>query len=135
MCSPYRQLHHAVVQVRTRDLLQVARVLGVREYFPLQEPMSKLFGAACVTESLACVGTIASIAGCNPANIDPALYPLYMDYMPSGAAGCDFLMHEAFWDKCCSAASRSCASWLWQHCWVRPTTKIIFVALSRHQLG
>ena len=89
ICSPYRQLHHAVVQVRTWYFPQVARVLGVREYFPLQEPMSKLFGAACATESLACIGTIASIAGCNPANIDPTLYGLYMDYMPSGAAGCD----------------------------------------------
>ena len=67
--------------------MQVARVLGVREFFPSQKAMSELFGAACVTESLACVGTIASIFGCNPANIDPALYPLYMDYAPSGAAG------------------------------------------------
>ena len=66
----------------------MAHILGVREFLPSQKAMSMLFGAACVTESAACVGTIASLAGCNPGNINPALYPLYMDYMPSGAAGC-----------------------------------------------
>ena len=72
-----------------QSCVQVARVLGVREFFPSQKAMSALFGAACLTESLACVGTIASVSGCNPANIDPALYPLYMAYFPSGTAGCD----------------------------------------------
>ncbi len=68
--------------------MQVVRVLGVREFFPSQKAMSELFGAACVTEPFACAGTMAAIFGCNPANIDPALYPVYTVYVPSGAAGC-----------------------------------------------
>ncbi|KAK9831388.1 hypothetical protein WJX81_000112 [Elliptochloris bilobata] len=67
----------------------VARVLGVREFFPSQKAMSDLFGAACVTESLACVGTIASLLGCNWDNLDPERMPLFMSYMPSGTSMAD----------------------------------------------
>ena len=65
---------------------QIGDLVGVREFFPSQECMTALFGAACIITPELCSDAISAIMGYNPANLNWGRVPTLLTYFPSGAA-------------------------------------------------
>ncbi|KIY93101.1 triacylglycerol lipase [Monoraphidium neglectum] len=65
---------------------QVFTLLGIREFLPSSEILSRLDGSLCRFEPHLCVNLLAMICGYNDANVDVNRLPVYLNYTPSGTS-------------------------------------------------
>lgn len=61
-------------------------LLGLHEFLPSSALLSRLEGKLCQLQPALCVNMLSALCGYNPANLDPARLPLYLNYTPSGTS-------------------------------------------------
>eukprot|EP00877_Chromochloris_zofingiensis_P012454 jgi/Chrzof1/7462/Cz02g24260.t1_LIP1[v5.2] len=76
-------------------------LLGLHEFMPSSEILSKLDGQMCSLEPKMCINLLAAICGYNPDNIDMNRLPTYMKYTPSGTS----VQNMAHWSQAVRATS------------------------------
>lgn len=80
---------------------QVFALLGIQEFMPSSEVLSKLEGQLCRLQPALCVNLLAAICGYNPSNLDVARLPIYLNYTPSGTS----VKNMAHWSQAVRQAS------------------------------
>lgn len=77
--------------------LQIFALLGVHEFMPSVEILSRLEGSLCTLRPELCVSMLSALCGYNPDNLDPALLPTIVAYTPSGTS----VQNMAHWSQVC----------------------------------
>ncbi|KAI8474057.1 MAG: Alpha/Beta hydrolase protein [Monoraphidium minutum] len=65
---------------------EVFTLLGLLEFLPSSEVLSRLDGQLCRFQPHLCVNLLAMICGYNDANVDTSRLPIYLNYTPSGTS-------------------------------------------------
>jgi lysosomal acid lipase/cholesteryl ester hydrolase/gastric triacylglycerol lipase len=76
-------------------LPQIFALLGIHEFMPSIEILSRLEGSLCSLRPELCVSMLSAICGYNPDNLDPALLPAIVAYTPSGTS----VQNMAHWSQ------------------------------------
>ncbi|GBF96705.1 lysosomal acid lipase cholesteryl ester hydrolase-like [Raphidocelis subcapitata] len=65
---------------------EIFTLLGISEFLPSSEALSRLDGQLCKLEPHLCVNLIAMICGYSLQNVDASRLPVYLNYTPSGTS-------------------------------------------------
>jgi hypothetical protein len=71
--------------------------MGIHEFLPSSEVLSKLEGRMCKLQPALCVNLLSIICGYNPQNLDIQQLPVYLNYTPSGTS----VMNMCHWSQVC----------------------------------
>lgn len=65
---------------------QIFTLMGINEFMPSSEILSKLEGQLCQYQPYLCVNLLSAICGYNPDNLDVERLPIYLNFTPSGTS-------------------------------------------------